>query len=291
VRVGQGGGILTTPQGELAITVPPGALSGDVELSATPITSMVPGAVGSAWRLGPEGVTFSKSVSLAFKYTSTMVAGTTVEHLQVATQNADHTWSYSTERTVDSSTKTITVQSTHFSDWSLARDDGSGAPEYRRLTVRYSGPLTSRYTQMTVQDAVSVLLPYPFPIGAYGEVGEDGPIPDTFELKNETTTVGAVSDVRAGCPAPSLMGSLEIVTVTEIDLRQSEIRLSGFRDIPPTIVGAGSEACVGGTETIEGERIPQQLNLVLPRADWIAAGQATTTFTDAAGWTWTIGPN
>lgn len=291
VRVGQGGGTLTTPQGELTVSVPAGALSGDVELSATPITSKVPGAVGGAWRLGPEGVTFSSPVSLAFKYTSAMVAGTTVKHLQVASQNSDRTWSYATDRTVDASTKTITVQSTHFSDWSLARDDGSEAPEYRRLTAKYSGQLTQRYTKMTVQDAFSVLLPYPFPVGAYGEGGEDGPIPDTFELKNEATTVGAVNDVRAGCPAPSLMGSLEFVTITEIGLRQGQIQLSGSRVIPPTNVGAGSEACVGGTETIEGVEIRQQFDLLRSSFDWIAAGQTTTSFTDTKGWTWSIGPN
>ncbi|MBX3190891.1 MAG: hypothetical protein KF819_28105 [Labilithrix sp.] len=113
--IGPSGGTLSSADGKLEIVVPPGALTVDTELSITPISATAPGAL-AAWRLGPEGTTFGAPVSLRFSASDADLAGSESEALRLGTQRADRTWAILTAAERDG--KTLTVRTTHFSDWS-----------------------------------------------------------------------------------------------------------------------------------------------------------------------------
>ncbi|MFB9994922.1 hypothetical protein ACFFLM_23510 [Deinococcus oregonensis] len=83
-----------------------------------PITSTVPNGKGSAYRLGPEGVTFKQPVSLSFKYDEAQESSARV--LAVATQDGQGTWQAHLDTAQDREANTLTVQTNHFSDWSWA---------------------------------------------------------------------------------------------------------------------------------------------------------------------------
>jgi hypothetical protein len=68
--IGPSGGTLRTPNGDLELVVPAGALDRDVTITAEPTTvpasfEMIP---GTAWKLGPDGTTFALPTELTTAY-------------------------------------------------------------------------------------------------------------------------------------------------------------------------------------------------------------------------------
>ena len=114
--VGATGGTFASSDGQLTITVPPGALAADTMLTIQPITNEAPGGAGAAYRLGPEGQTFAVPATLTFAFDATLIAGSQADALDVAFQDALGEW-----RTLKQITRTAnsdTVTTLHFSDWS-----------------------------------------------------------------------------------------------------------------------------------------------------------------------------
>ena len=114
--IGSAGGSLTSSDGRLTISVPAGALAASTVVGIQPITATAPGAMGAAYRLTPEGQTFAQPVSLTFKYSAAEARASAPDLLRVATQTAQGTWS-SPATTHDATQRTLTVATTHFSDW------------------------------------------------------------------------------------------------------------------------------------------------------------------------------
>lgn len=119
--VGTEGGAVASADGRLLITVPAGALDRLTTITIQPITNHAHGGVGAAFRLTPEGSQFSKPVTLSFNYSDADVAGSAPEALGVAFQRPDGTWEWTRGPAVDAEARTVTVQTTHFSDWSAVR--------------------------------------------------------------------------------------------------------------------------------------------------------------------------
>jgi hypothetical protein len=117
--IGPAGGTLSSSSSALSIMVPPGALAAANELTIQAITAVAPGAVGPAWRLGPEGVQFAAPITVTFTYDDVMLEGSAPELAWIAYQEADGAWRYADEVTLDSMAGTLSVQTTHFSDWTL----------------------------------------------------------------------------------------------------------------------------------------------------------------------------
>lgn len=113
------GGTLISADGKARLVVPAGALSADVELGIQATSSVSPGAVGSGWRLTPDGQTFSVPATLSIAYTDEALAGVPAEAVALATQRPDGVWKLETVATLDASTKWASGPITHFSDWSL----------------------------------------------------------------------------------------------------------------------------------------------------------------------------
>ena len=70
----------------------------------------------AAYRLTPEGQTFAQPVSLTFKYSAAVAGASAPDLLRVATQTAQGTWSLPAT-TRDAAQRTLSVATTHFSDW------------------------------------------------------------------------------------------------------------------------------------------------------------------------------
>jgi hypothetical protein len=113
------GGSLISPDGRLTLTIPPNAVGSATSFTIQPITNQAPGGIGSAYRLGPEGLTFTAPVQISFQYSSADVAGTVPALLEVSSQNAQGYWMINPSVDLNTAQQTITASVTHFSDWSL----------------------------------------------------------------------------------------------------------------------------------------------------------------------------
>ncbi len=114
--VGPAGGTVRSADGKLELIVPAGALTADTALSVMPITVTAPGGV-KAWRLGPEGTTFAKPASVKMSFGDAELDGSTSNGLRIAFQDSQKRWQAIKASTVDSTS--ITVSTTHLSDWAL----------------------------------------------------------------------------------------------------------------------------------------------------------------------------
>ncbi len=119
--IGTSGGTISSTDGNLTVTIPAGALSTTTTVSIQPITNNAPLGVGLGYRLMPEGTTFSQPVTLTFNYTQGLLGDSKEEFLWIVTQASDGSWNAMLKSVLDTINKTVTVQSTHFSDWSLGK--------------------------------------------------------------------------------------------------------------------------------------------------------------------------
>ncbi len=118
-QIGSGGGELISSDGNLKLTVPAGAVSAATEFSIQPITNTLFEEDGRmAYRLLPEGTTFSKAIQLEFTYTPGDTVNTTEDLLTVAFQRADGAWKVM-PTVLDKAAKKLKVETTHFSDWTI----------------------------------------------------------------------------------------------------------------------------------------------------------------------------
>lgn len=120
VALGADGGTLASPDGTLKVTVPAGALASTTTISLQPITNHAHGGTGQGYRLMPEGQVFAKPVRLTFTYGDADLAGSAAGALGIAFQRPDRFWEWM-DATVDTAARTVSVETTHFSDWSLVQ--------------------------------------------------------------------------------------------------------------------------------------------------------------------------
>lgn len=117
MQIGAGGGIFTAMNGAVRIAIPAGALAGNTQVSVLRVSNMNTAGFGAAWRITPH-VTFLKPVELTFTYDDTEISNTLPEAIGVAFQDENGIWRGMGGH-IDTDKKTITVSTTHFSDWSL----------------------------------------------------------------------------------------------------------------------------------------------------------------------------
>lgn len=117
--IGAEGGTLATADGRVALTVPAGAVNKATEFSIQPIENTLPGARSESFRLLPEGTSFAKPVTLRFSYANFPLEGTVPEALFLAYQNAEGHYWLATQTALNTTEKTLTVVTTHFSDWQV----------------------------------------------------------------------------------------------------------------------------------------------------------------------------
>jgi len=117
--IGSSGGVITSADQVLTVTVPPGAVATNTTFSIEPIEDFCPGGMGS-YRLLPEGMTFTKPVTITFHYSEEDLEGTLSEFLDIAYQGPDQIWYALSWVVLDEQSKTISVDVPHFTNWSMA---------------------------------------------------------------------------------------------------------------------------------------------------------------------------
>lgn len=111
------GGELTSTDGTVLVSIPAGALESAREISIQPITNELPGGIGDAYRILPHGEVFKKPVTIRFRYKQEDLVSTLPEFLDIASQTDEGSWESPMNATIDKQNRTLTVTSTHFSDW------------------------------------------------------------------------------------------------------------------------------------------------------------------------------
>lgn len=119
--IGAAGGSVSTPDGKIALTIPAGALASDTVIGIQPVTNNAHGGLGAGYRLTPDGQTFAQPVVLTFSYTDQQLTGSAPEILGAAFQTPTGFWQWLGTPTIDSVAKTISISSTHFTDFSLVQ--------------------------------------------------------------------------------------------------------------------------------------------------------------------------
>lgn len=115
--IGPAGGTLASPDGTLTVIVPPGAYAAPTLLTLQPIANHAHGGIGRGWRITPHDVGAALPITLVWRYASADAAAMT--GFSVATQRADGSWAAMRTADHDRTARTLSVQTRHFSDWSL----------------------------------------------------------------------------------------------------------------------------------------------------------------------------
>ena len=117
--IGAEGGTLRTPDGEIVLTIPSGALSSDTTIGIEPLSNTAPGGLGGGYRLTPDGQIFQRPIQVTFPYGDLDLLGTPAEALGIATQTAGGYWQWIDGAVVDQQAEAVTVTTAHLSDYSL----------------------------------------------------------------------------------------------------------------------------------------------------------------------------
>ena len=119
--VGPSGGALSSSDGNLAVSIPPGALPADVTITTEPATAPAQGAVGTVYEIGPTGTQFAMPVTLTLHYDAANLAGAAESSLRVATF-AGGAWQLLPGAVVDRQAKTVSGVTTHLSPYAIVTE-------------------------------------------------------------------------------------------------------------------------------------------------------------------------
>ncbi|GAB3266474.1 hypothetical protein GCM10027347_34510 [Larkinella harenae] len=115
------GGEFTSPDQSIKLIVPAGAVSTNTVCSMQAVEKTAPAGLGTGMRLLPHGTQFAKPVTIQFSYAGREEEMGTVLGLGLAFQDENGFWSYAADPVVNQAAKTVSVLTTHFSDWTIAK--------------------------------------------------------------------------------------------------------------------------------------------------------------------------
>ncbi|HMR83794.1 MAG TPA: hypothetical protein PKE30_11710 [Niabella sp.] len=117
-QIGAEGGSLISKDGTIKIEVPAGAIDAATAFSIQEVENVLKNKA-KAFRLLPENVNFKKPVTLTYNYGEIAMDGVNPDFLFLAFQDKDG-YFYSANKTRGNrQNQTLTVQTTHFSDWTF----------------------------------------------------------------------------------------------------------------------------------------------------------------------------
>lgn len=120
------GGSVSSDDKNLAVTIPVNTFTKDASVSiTTSTTNDNKNGVGSVYTINSDTETFTKPVTLEFKYSDADLAtkGTSSEFLAVNFRQNGGSWQPIHHAVVDATSKTISVQTNHFSDWTIVNEE------------------------------------------------------------------------------------------------------------------------------------------------------------------------
>lgn len=117
--IGAGGGQFSSPDGFIKVLVPQGAVSENSIFRLQPVKNTCDAALGQSYSLLPHGRQFNKPVTIVFSYADLMDSIASEEVLSIAYQDAQGVWQLVRPLTINTNNKTVSVNTTHFSNWTL----------------------------------------------------------------------------------------------------------------------------------------------------------------------------
>lgn len=117
--IGTAGGQLASADGSITVTVPAGALAETVNFQLQAVKNTCDAGLGTGFRLTPHGKQFTKPVTIRFSYATYLDSIASEDALSIAYQDAQGVWQMVKPFVVDKVNKTVSVTTTHFSDWAL----------------------------------------------------------------------------------------------------------------------------------------------------------------------------
>jgi hypothetical protein len=117
--IGTNGGTISSADGKISINIPQGAISDNQTITVQPITNKLESGLGKAYRITPHIPHFNKPVTITFSYTQADIVGTAPEVFAIGYQNTAGGWLYKKNVQLNKVNKTISITTTHFSDWAL----------------------------------------------------------------------------------------------------------------------------------------------------------------------------
>jgi hypothetical protein len=119
--IGADGGQLESTDGNVRVVIPAGALSADTTVSIQPISNEAAalGSIGQAFRIRPEGLRSNMPMTISFMPDSATLQGTALPFVSIGYQDSDGHWRRFENPQRDAATGTVSIQTDHFSDWSM----------------------------------------------------------------------------------------------------------------------------------------------------------------------------
>lgn len=142
--IGDAGGSVVSADGKMTVNIPAGALANDTLITIQPITNKAHGGMGLAYRLTPDGQTFTQPVELKFAYSDQDLGGSDPEILGAAYQTAEGFWQWFGTPTIDKDAKTVSVDTTHFTDETVV-PRYKLVPQSKTIKVKQSLPMQVAY--------------------------------------------------------------------------------------------------------------------------------------------------
>ncbi|MCF0052100.1 hypothetical protein LXM25_18685 [Dyadobacter sp. LJ53] len=119
--IGPAGGSVSSPDRRIQVTIPFNALTAEQAISVQAVDNNCPGGTGLGFRLEPHGVKFAKPVRVTFNYDDADLSGSAASELKIAYQNDKGIWQVPKVVSLDTVSRAVTIETTHFSDWGLFR--------------------------------------------------------------------------------------------------------------------------------------------------------------------------
>ena len=116
--IGNGGGTIVSDDGEMELIIPSGALAANTAITIQPITNNTPNGRRKAYRCLPDGLQFSKNITVRFHYNEQDAAATVPEYMMVAFQTADGNWAVIDDVSNDAGGQVLNASINHFTDFS-----------------------------------------------------------------------------------------------------------------------------------------------------------------------------
>lgn len=273
---GAGGGTLASSDGGLVLTIPPGALSADTELSVTPVSAPASNAVWT-YLLEPAGTAFGEPVTLTFDAAD---AGAGLSFLGVALHQDAGTWRFDEKVARDEAAHTVAVGVSHFSEYSLLRGyqlQPLGAAvevggEQRFEIVACAEPSTLAQINGEslggVEDDPDLLLyeclPVYFPNASADDWSVDG-APGGDRAKG---TIEPEGPYDATFHAPAKKPDPDVVAISTRFTYGESVRGKALRDVLVARATITDDVGYAGTFTVDAKG---------PYVDWTGTGTATWT--------------
>jgi hypothetical protein len=148
--IGPEGGVVSSADGNVSLTIPAGALSQATTISLQPIENKAFLGIGPAYEFSPDGLKFAKPAQLVVKYAAGSLDGTSPEAIGIAFQDEKRVWQGKMAK-VNTTEGTFTASVPHFSSWAFFKYY-SLTPESMRLAPTQTQKLEVVYLKGSNHD-------------------------------------------------------------------------------------------------------------------------------------------